>query len=132
VRSNTIHKKLLARKELTLQNVIDIAKLEKMTEKHIKPIVGSERYDAAPPEIEINRIVKNRSNYQRRSADGAVSTKKGVEFKFYGLMHEYGARFCPAYAKTCDKSKRKNHFSSFCSSVFGRKVQTTASINTNT
>jgi hypothetical protein len=40
VRSNTIHKKLLAKEDLMLQKVIDIAKLEKMTEKHIKSIVG--------------------------------------------------------------------------------------------
>jgi hypothetical protein len=47
-----------------MQKAIDISKSEEMTEKHIKAIVGSERYETAPPEIEINRIVKNRSNYR--------------------------------------------------------------------
>jgi hypothetical protein len=80
VKSNTIRRTLLTEAELTLQKAIDIAKSEEMTEKHIKAIVGSGRYDAAPPEMEIIRIVKNRSsNYHRRSADGASSTKKEVE-----------------------------------------------------
>jgi hypothetical protein len=101
-----------------LQKAFDIAKSEEMTEKHIKPIIGSERYDAPPPEMEINRIVKNRSsNYHGRSADGAASTKKEVECKFCGLMHEYGVKFCPAYGKTCDKCKKMNHFSRVCSSA---------------
>jgi hypothetical protein len=118
VKSNTIRRKLLVEEELTLQKAIDIAKSEEMTEKHIKAIVGSERYDAAPPEMEINRIVKNRSNnYHGRSADGAASAKKEVECKFCGLMHEYGAKFCPAYGKTCDKCKKMNHFSRVCSST---------------
>jgi hypothetical protein len=32
-------------------------------------------------------------------------------------MHENGARFAPAFGKTCDKCKRKNHFSRVCSSA---------------
>jgi hypothetical protein len=58
----------MVEKELTLQKAIDITKSVEMTEKHIKAIVSSKRYKAAPPEMEMNRIVKNRSNYQGRSA----------------------------------------------------------------
>jgi hypothetical protein len=75
-----------------------------MTEKHIKAIVGSEQYDAASPEMEMNRIVKNRSNYQGRLADGVVSMKKGVECKIISSVWEV-------------MYKSQNHFSRVCSSA---------------
>jgi hypothetical protein len=51
--------------------------------------------------MKINRIVKAIYNYQGRSADGA-SSKKEIECKFCGVMHEYGARLCSAVnQKTC-------------------------------
>jgi hypothetical protein len=65
-----------------------------------------------------SQIAKNISNnYHGRSVEGAASTKKEVECKFCGLMHEYGAKFCPAYGKTCDKWKKMNHFSRVCLSA---------------
>jgi hypothetical protein len=48
---------------LTLQKAIDIAKSEEMTDKHITAIVGSERYDAAPPEMEIDARIRRKILY---------------------------------------------------------------------
>ena len=106
IRDETIRKKLLQEKKLTLSRALDIGRSGETTNlrlKELKKPVGTEE--------EVNALKQNKmmGNERRRKFR---DTRRGGNCKYCGSNHQRGA--CPAFGQRCNNCGRQNHFAKVC------------------
>lgn len=92
IKNRDIRKKLLTKPDLTLEQTIDICKIDEVTVQRLKNLEQDESKS-------INKIEK----------------KQFLKIcKFCGNKHKFIKGSCPAYGKNCNKCGGKNHFEKVC------------------
>ena len=105
IRDETIRKKLLQEKKLTLSRALDIGRSSETTnlrQKELKKPLGTEE--------EVNALKQNEmmgNERQRKCRD----TRRG-NCKYCGSNHQRGA--CPVFGQRCNNCGRQNHFVKVC------------------
>ena len=104
IKNKQTTKKLLRTRELTLNNCIDICRSEEVTDMRMKSLIDPE---------DIN-IVKSKGKKSRVDSKTGLQTGKKISCKFCGYEHIPDKKKCPAWGKTCNRCKEKNHFAKKC------------------
>ena len=105
IRYETIRKKLLQEKKLTLSHAVDMGRSGETTNlrlKELKKTLGTEE--------EVNTLRQNNKKWnqqQRKFGD----TRRGP-CKYCGSDHQQGA--CPAYGQRCNNCGRQHRFAKVC------------------
>ena len=97
--------KLLRIRDLTLNKCIAICRSEEIAEVQMKTL--SEPVDGS----DVHQVT---SKVRRQSVDGK---SKKISCKFCGYEHQFDRKKCPAWEKTCNRCKGKNHFAKRCKEV---------------
>ena len=115
IKNEQTMKKLLRMRDLTQSKCIDTCRSEEITEMQMKSM--SETSNDYANKIKTQR----RRQYKESESDGSEdderktkSVEKKISCKFCGFEHLPDKRKCPAWGKTCNKCKRKNHFAKRC------------------
>ena len=103
IRDSTTRTELLKTRNLTLLKCYDMCKAAENAMQHVRAF--------KPEKDAVNKLESRDGNYNARKPSAVKICK------FCGKAHTFGARHCPAYGKTCDKCKKKNHFASKCPDV---------------
>ena len=102
IRDESIRKKLLQEKKLSLSRAIDVGRSGETTNIRLKELKN--KTPISETDDEVNAVRK--SDRQRRDTEMIRSCR------FCGGKHRRGD--CPAYGQTCKKCGRRNHFSQVC------------------
>ena len=102
IRDESIRKKLLQEKKLSLSRAIDVGRSGETTNIRLKELKNKTPISETGDEVNAVR----KSDRQRRDKEMIRSCR------FCGGKHRRGD--CPAYGQTCKKCGRRNHFSQVC------------------
>ena len=115
IKNEQTTKKLLRMRDLTLSKCIDTCRSEEITEMQMKSM--SETSNDYANKIKAQRRQQYKESESDGSEDDERKTKqveKKISCKFCGFEHFPDKQKCPAWGKTCNKCKRKNHFAKRC------------------
>ena len=104
IRDKDTRSNLLKKRNLTLNDAIDICKTEENADRQNKVYSKEE-----PCENQSVSAIKSRNKFGR-SRNGDIVK----ECKFCDGKHAMKKELCPAWGKTCKKCLSKNHFASKC------------------
>ena len=123
IRDNSLRKRLLREKKLTLSKTIDLCRGEEATEHHMKGIAGEspdnpieasavKRHAAGPrPKFVKTAATKHQSTLSQRGQPHSQPDKTCL---FCGRKHAMLKSKCPAYGKKCHNCGQPNHFTPCC------------------
>ena len=120
VRENSLRKKLLQTRELTLRNCIDICRASESTNQQLKNMSQPDEVHT----IGTRRDGKIDKGDQRSRTKGLIQERKQLKpkqgsvlkCKYCGKSHRRAKEECPAWGKKCLKCNKANHFASQCRS----------------
>lgn len=117
--SDKLREKLLCEDDLKLDKAIKMCKASEISSKQIQDL---QKEDTSS----INSVKSSVS----KSSSKSTKFDKSVEdhFHCWRCDQTHGKRACPAFNKTCEKCKKKGHFTSVCS----RKVKKVEVVNEST
>lgn len=92
IRNRDIRKKLMTKPELTLQQAMDICRVEEITSERMKNLDNTDNL--------VNKL--RRKEFNSRSC------------LFCGGKHKFEKGLCPAFGKKCTECGGKNHFAKVC------------------
>ena len=118
VRENSLQKKLLQTRDLTLKQCIDICRASKTTNQQLRSMSQAKDIHT----IRTKRDGKKDKENQRSRAKGLTEERKQLEqkqpgvqkCKYCGISHWRIKEECPAWGKKCLKCNKSNHFESQC------------------
>ncbi len=123
VRENSLRKKLLQTRDLTLQNCIDICRASEATNQQLRSMSQTDDIHA----VSSKRDGKKDKENQRGRTKGLTQEGKQLEqkqqsilkCKYCGKSHRHIKEECPVWGKKCLKCNKSNHFASQCQSKQG-------------
>ena len=116
IRDGATRKYLLQKRDLTLDNAIDICRGSEATAAHLKGIGGAEAEKVNKLHASGKFQSRKRQNRKGKSHSEKMNEKKEVMCKFCGRNHELKRKLCPAWGRKCSTCQQYNHFSSMCKS----------------
>ena len=117
ITKETTRKKLLADPKLTLDKAVNICRADESAEiqaTEISRTADVEHVHKVRFNPNHGNRVKRYPGQLKKDAPPNVSREQINNCKFCGGKHAWMKEACPAYGKTCDKYKRRNHFASCC------------------
>lgn len=115
IRDRQVQKKLLAKKNLTLQQAVEICRTSELTEEHGKVITEPQ---TIPREADAVQVKK--SSWQQQTKAKYKPHNNNNNFSTTYLCKKcntrHGPKSCPAFGKTCSFCKRLNHYAVGCKS----------------
>ncbi|GAB1598786.1 hypothetical protein Ahia01_000155800 [Argonauta hians] len=111
ISDQTTQQSLLRERNLTLQQCIDICKAAENVSIQTK-ILRPEMVNSVRIKSKNMTPKKYKSFDQSRPSNAPDSSECGC--KFCGSQHRMNRDDCPAWGKTCNKCKRRNHFANKC------------------
>jgi len=116
---------LLREDKLSLDKAIQICRAYEQSNKHVKELRESNSASNAINKVthENKQPKSKKPNYKqqpRKFQDKPVLTTSNTlhkECRFCGYKHENKKEQCPAWGKTCNACKGRNHFKSKCKKV---------------
>jgi hypothetical protein len=115
IRDNTVRKRLLREKKLTLTTCIEICKAAEATKDYAKQIDRPDLSQYAESET-VNRLQNSFRKDTLDKKDEFMNRTMIKDCHFCGGSHERNKEKCPAYGQQCRKCGRNNHFSKACKS----------------
>ena len=123
VRENSLRKKLLQTRGLTLRNCIDICRASETTNQQLRSMSQTDDIHA----VRSKRDGKKDKENQRGRTKGLTQEGKQLEqkqqsilkCKYCGKSHRRIKEECPAWGKKCLTCNKSNHFASQCRSKQG-------------
>ena len=106
ITDESIRKKLLQEKKLSLSRAVDIRRSGKTTSMRLKELKNKAAASGTNEEIDALKIKRTNNGRSRRERETIRSCR------YCGGSHRRGD--CPAYGQTCKKCVRRNHFSQVC------------------
>ena len=106
IKDESIRKKLLPEKKLTLSRAIDIGRSGETTNMRLKELKIKTPVKGTDDEVNVIKTKKRVNERQRKEREGVRSCR------YCGGSYRRGN--CPAYGQTCKKCGRRNHFSQVC------------------
>ena len=106
IRDESIRKKLLQEKKLSLSRAVDIGRSGETTSMRLKEHKNKAAASETNEEINALKIKRTNNGRSRRERETIRSCR------YCGGSHRRGD--CPAYGQTCKKCGRRNHFSQVC------------------
>lgn len=103
INNDTLRGRLLRENKLSLDDCLKHCRTHEMTKQR-----SAEFNSLLKGDQEVHAL---RKTFQRQRPQ---ETRK---CKFCGESHKFGARFCPAYGKTCTNCNRPNHYAKVCNST---------------
>jgi len=119
--------RLMRERTLTLENAVEIAKTAEAAKTQLKQTArrgqsasvnamqkkkGSQTHSQSK---NAHRENQGRNQYRNDTMNREQSSGQSrTQCKFCGRNHPRGAKFCPAFGKTCNSCGKKNHFGSVC------------------
>ena len=125
IRDGATRKYLLQKRDLTLDNAIDICWGSEATAAHLKGIGGAKAEKVNKLHASGKVQSRKRQNQKGKSHSEKMDEKKEVMCKFCGPNHELKRKLCPAWGRKCSTCQRYNHFSSMCKSKSVHQVDDT-------
>ncbi|KAL4716260.1 hypothetical protein ACJJTC_014740 [Scirpophaga incertulas] len=111
IQDRHVQQKLLEKKELTLEQTVDICRTSELSKEHVKIITEQQTslhdvdaVQAKQPAFQHN-ITKAKYNQINKNVITYICKKCNTQ---------HGPRNCPAFGKTCSFCKIKNHFAVGC------------------
>ncbi|CAB4015835.1 Hypothetical predicted protein, partial [Paramuricea clavata] len=106
IKNEQTTKKLLRTRDLTLNKCIDICRSEEVTDMQVKSLAEPENINQLQSKAKIKpRVFEGKKRLQ---------SGKKVSCKFCGYEHAPDKKKCPAWGKTCNRCKERNHFAKKC------------------
>ena len=106
IRDESIRKKLLQEKKLSLSRAVDIGRSGETTSMRLKELKNKAATSGTDEEINAVKTKRTNNERSRRERETIRSCR------YCGGSHRRGD--CPAYGQTCKKCGRRNHFSQVC------------------
>ena len=106
IRDESIRKKLLQEKKLSLSRAVDIRRSGETTSMRLKELKNKAVASGTNEEVNALKIKRTNNGRSRRERETICSCR------YCGGSHRRGD--CPAYGQTCKKCGRRNHFSQVC------------------
>lgn len=114
VNDESVRRRLLREKDLTLASAIDICRAAEMTDMRIKAITK----DSSPETVHATDGRRPRPPPRQERSDKnklqTPSTSENTTCKFCGNAHRRGRDLCPAFGKNCRHCGTANHFAKVC------------------
>lgn len=124
IRSSTAKKRLLQERNLDLKKCIDICKSQEASEAQLRAM-GSETIHTTTTTHKLKQG-KTKNSYVHDNRKLKISSPTSTPFsnrcKFCTKSHPLKKEACPAWGKTCNLCKRKNHFAAKCTFYSSTKV----------
>ena len=125
IRDGATRKYLLQKRDLTLDNAIDICQGSEATAAHLKGIGGAEAEKVNNLHASGKFQSQKHQNQKSKSHSEKMDKGKDVMCKICGRNHELKRKLCPAWGRKCSACQRYNHFSSMCKSKSVHQVDDT-------
>ena len=129
IHDQSMKRRLMREKNLTLTNAINLAKATEAANKQIRQLTQpglklvhanyrhqGPQFNAKPSKMQ-NTMAKSRTAFKTQSTTPIQKydqKKKLPACKFCGENHQRGADFCPAYKKKCRGCGKLNHLEKVC------------------
>ena len=123
IKCDLTRKKLLEKRDLTLNLAIDICRSAESSTKHMDMYKGNstdvnkirKSFDkkSPSPRKPLHTRTSSKPSYPPSKSSPASKPEK-KKCKFCGFEHEMLKSKCPAYGETCRNCNRKNHFKKMC------------------
>jgi hypothetical protein len=115
VNDNSLRKRLLREKDLTLETAINICRAAEQAQMQIKQMDG---------ESAVHNLRRKQPQYRKQNTGNSFKPKKTVkDCQYCGDSHNKGQ--CKAFGKTCGICRGQNHFTKMCFSAKQKKSQNT-------
>ena len=108
VKDNSVRKRLLQERKLTLEKALDICQSTETTSKQLQNMISLTE-KSIDHEI---KAIRDQGQGNRRCDFSRPHEKKRC--KYWGGMREFDKNSCPAYGKSCKNCGFCNHFSRVC------------------
>ena len=110
IKSNNMHKRLLQERSLNLSKCIDICRASETSEKQLRVIDSDEK---------VHKIRDKNASHKKPPTKAyrnpkVIDTKTPRKCKFCARSHIFKKELCPAWGKSCQTCRGRNHFSSCC------------------
>lgn len=108
---------------LTLEKAVKICRAYEQSNKQVKEFRDNPNLSNSATKVnKVTRRPTPKAPGSQKSTSGNGSTKKDkervkIDCQYCGYEHERNKEKCPAWGKTCDKCKGRNHFRSKCKKV---------------
>ncbi|KAJ8881027.1 hypothetical protein PR048_017500 [Dryococelus australis] len=124
IQSNSLWKKLLSNKNLTLETAINIASAHELTEQQVQHMAEcQDMHKLSEDVIHVVRGSRDMQPRELRPSKTTVQDKRqpakvnNSQTCIYCVRsHQQGKRFCPAAGKGCHHYKKMGHFATVCRS----------------
>lgn len=114
VSDESVRRRLLREKDLTLASAIDICRAAEMTDMRIKAITQDRSLETLHATDGHRSQVPPRQEHSEKNRFRNVTTSENTPCKFCGNTHRRGRDFCPAFGKNCRHCGTTNHFAKVC------------------
>lgn len=114
VSDESVRRRLLREKDLTLASAIDICRAAEMTDMRIKAITQDRSLETLHATDGHRPWVSPRQEHSNRIQSKALAASENAQCKFCGNTHRRGRDFCPAFGKNCRHCGTANHFAKVC------------------
>lgn len=111
IKDRNVQQKLLSKKNLTLEQAVDICRTSELSKEHAKTInqrqVSAHEVDA----VQVKKVQRAQQDAPKAKYN-QINSKNTYLCKKCNRRH--GPRQCPAFGKTCTICKKVNHFAVGC------------------
>ena len=112
VSDDSTRRKLLQKRNLDLNEAIDICKASELASKQLRAMTSPDEVNALKPSYK--RSASRSRDVQRSQDQGRNEVKRdqsnGKRCNFCNRQHAPSKQACPAYGKLCRKCSKPNHF----------------------
>ena len=114
---------LLRVDSLTLEKAVKVCRAYEQSNKQVKEFRDSSNLPSSATKVnKVSQKLSSRVPRSKKSEGGNRHARKHsegmkVNCNFCGFEHERSKEKCPAWGKTCDNCKGRNHFKSKCKKV---------------
>ena len=119
IRDNTVRKTLLQKRNLTLNDAVDVCKAAEAAKQQMSNMGVIAEENVHKVQSTRDKFSKNLHHRDQGATQDKQSTQNYIECKFCGRKHKFIKELCPAWGSTCSKCGKMNHFKIKCSSFAG-------------
>lgn len=114
VSDESVRRRLLRQKDLTLASAIEICRAAEMTDIRIQAIAQDRPIDTVHATDGRRPRPPPRQERPDRIQNSTTNTWDSATCRFCGNTHRRGRDFCPAFGKNCRSCGTANHFAKVC------------------
>lgn len=111
IKDRSVQQKLLGKKNLTLEQAVDICRTSELSKEHVKTI---NQPQMSAPEVDAVQVKKFQGAQQETSKDKYSQINSSYTYLCKKCNRRHGPRKCPAFGKTCSLCNKINHFAVGC------------------